>query len=345
MSDALRRELAEIVGDTNVLTRDVDRLAYREDCWPRGLILTRGRQLEAIAPAAIAQPSSEGEVVALVRWARGAQVAIVPFGAGSGVCGGARAEEDAVVIDLKRMQHAQPVSADGLLRAQAGALGMTLERELLRQGYTLGHYPSSLLCSTLGGYLAARSAGQHSSRYGKIEDMVVSARLVSGAGAAFETGPDPLSARPRAMAPSHGHDLTQLVVGSEGTLGVITAATLRVHPRTDWRAYRGFRFHSVDEALDALRALMQAGLRPSVVRLYDTFDTMLAKPRGTSSPSASSPTPGLLSRVTDWLGQGVGRSSLSDEVQERAQQLASTPSSTSSWMVCEIGRASCRERV
>ena len=147
-----------------------------------------------------------------------------------------------------------------------GVIGEVLERRLNAQGYTLGHFPSSIYMSTLGGWLAARSAGQLSSQYGKIEDMVLSVPRGARHGRA--------GGRRRAR-PFRGPDLAQLLIGSEGTLCAFTGATLRVHPVPEHRAFRGFEFRTVAGGLEAIRRLFRAGLRPAVVRLYDPFDTAL----------------------------------------------------------------------
>ncbi|MEZ4459257.1 MAG: FAD-binding protein [bacterium] len=282
-SVALTNDLSEIVGRAHVLTSAPDKLAYNNDCWPRGIILTRGKQVRQHLPAAVVQPKGEHEVLGLVQWARQTGTPIVPYGAGSGVCGGALTDGEGIIVDLKRLRRVQVTRAeDMLVRAQAGAIGMTLEQELNRQGFTLGHYPSSLYCSSLGGYLAARSAGQYSSRYGKIEDMVTSMRVVTGTGEVLETAPDPLAPRPRHLVPDCGPDMTQVFVGSEGTLGIITEATLRISANPTIQVYRGFQFSSVEVALEAIRDMMQQGLRPAVVRLYDAFDSLIAKRRAGS---------------------------------------------------------------
>ena len=275
---ALERDLADIVGAPYVLTSGPDRLAYTQDCWPRGIILARGEVVRPNQPAAIVQPKDEREIMALVGWARRTGTALVPFGAGSGVCGGAMATGEQVTVDLKRLDRIVETRADDMtMRVQCGVMGMSLEQELERRGFTLGHYPSSIICSSVGGWLAARGAGQYSSKYGKIEDMVTSMRVITGAGEAIETAADPLATKPRAMVPDCGPDLTQLFVGSEGTLGFITEATLRLKPWPTMRHYRGFQFADVSTALGAMRELMQLGLRPAVVRLYDAFDSLLAR--------------------------------------------------------------------
>ncbi|RAL20395.1 FAD-binding oxidoreductase [Lujinxingia litoralis] len=305
---ALRRDLEAIVGRPWVRTALPDRLAYDNDCWPRGIILTRGRRLGVHQPSAVVQPKDEAEIVELVAWARATGTPIIPFGAGSGVCGGTVAlDEHAIVVDLKRLDallEADPQTL--LMRAQPGLIGMNMERELNARGLTLGHFPSSLYCSSVGGYLAARSAGQCSSLYGKIEDMVVSMRVVDGRARLIDTAASPTHPwlEEGLAAQDHPAQITELMVGSEGTLGLITEATLRLQPRPTRQLYRGFEFPSLKLALDAVREMMQQGLRPAVVRVYDEFDSLISgsrRRRGRSSGlsprgDAHAPSPGALLR-------------------------------------------------
>jgi alkyldihydroxyacetonephosphate synthase len=152
------------------------------------------------------------------------------------------------------------------VEVEAGAMGSTFEDALQAQGFTLGHFPSSIVCSTVGGWLAARSAGQCSSKYGKIEDMVLSMDVVLGTG-------ELVRLHQRANGPS----LCPLFVGSEGTLGVITSCELRLHPKPTRRAFGAFSFPSTQAGWEGMRMLLQAGLRPAVARLYDPFDARMAK--------------------------------------------------------------------
>lgn len=298
LSTAQRADLEAIVGAQWVRTSFPDRLAYQNDCWPRGIILSRGRRLDHHLPSAIVQPADEREVVALVDWAIQTGVPIVPYGAGSGVCGGAVADESSIVVDLKRLDQILEIDPDNAtLRAQPGIIGMDMERALNHAGWTMGHYPSSLYCSSLGGYLAARSAGQYSSRYGKIEDMVLSMRLVTGQAEVLDTAADPL--RPLVdETHSARSDLNQIVVGSEGTLGLITECLMRIEPNPTRRRYRGFQFPRITPALEAIREIKQLGLRPTTVRLYDESDSLVSSSKKGDSNSASKPkAPALISRL------------------------------------------------
>ncbi|MFU8802435.1 MAG: FAD-binding oxidoreductase [Bradymonadaceae bacterium] len=291
-------ELEAIVGKGWVRTSGPDKLAYNNDCWPRGIILTRGRRVYQNLPAAIVQPGTVDEVQAIVNWARRTSTPIIPYGAGSGVCGGTVTDETGVIVDLKRLKAIRETRHEDMTaRVQSGIIGMLLETELQRRGLTMGHYPSSLYCSSLGGYLAARSAGQYSSRFGKIEDMVISMELVTGTGELVETAPNPLSDRPRHLVWDGGPDMTQIFVGSEGTLGLITEATVRVEALPTHQIYRGFQFPNVTLALESMQELMQAGLRPAVMRLYDAFDSLIAGSRSSVTEDESDTPPWLLDRL------------------------------------------------
>jgi alkyldihydroxyacetonephosphate synthase len=192
---------------------------------------------------------------------------LVPFGAGSGVCGGIRPSPESIVVDLKRLDRIRALDREGLMvEAEGGIIGQHLEDRLGRAGLTLGHFPSSIYCSSLGGWLAGRSAGQCSSRYGKIEDMVIGLEAVGAGGELLDTGDGP-----------DGVQLAQLLVGSEGVLAFITAARLRLHPAPAAVRYRGMSFKHLSDAITGMRRLLQSGLRPSVLRLYDPYDSLLAK--------------------------------------------------------------------
>lgn len=264
---ALAEDLGRLTAPDRVSTRLPDRMAYARDLWVRGLIGARTGDMGAHPPEAVVWPTTVAEVQAVVRWAAERGVPIVPFGAGSGVSGGTVPTSGGVVIDLKRMRRLLALDRQALTATfETGIIGEHLEHELARRGYTLGHFPSSIMCSTLGGWLAARSAGQCSSRYGKIEDMVRWVEVVLGTGQVVRTaGPG-----------GQGPDFTQLLVGSEGTLGILTKAEMRIQPLAEARYLRGFSFPDLAAGCEGMRRVMQAGLRPFVMRLYDELDTFIA---------------------------------------------------------------------
>ncbi len=249
---------------------DADRIAYSRDLWPRHHFAVRSGIIAANRPAAIIWPESTEDVAALVRWARGRSIPIVPFGAGSGVCGGILPREDVLIVDMKRMTRWRDFDPSApSLDVEAGHMGVPLETSLERRGFTVGHFPSSILCSTVGGWLAGRSAGQCSGYYGKIEDIVAELECVTGRGEIVT-----LKAR------TNGPNLVPLVIGSEGTLAVISSARLRLHPAPIARGFASWSFRTTEEAWNAMREAFQAGFRPAVMRLYDPFDAMLARKGG-----------------------------------------------------------------
>lgn len=264
----LERELAAIVGERRVSLSETERATYARDMWPRELLRVRAGEPPAHMPHAVVWPETAREVAAIIRLARELRMAIVPYGGGSGVCGGAVPIRGGITIDMKRMDRVLAISRDEMtVDVQAGANGERFERELQSRGYTLGHFPSSIYCSTVGGWLACRAAGQLSTKYGKIEDRVVGLTVVTGRGEIVHTDGLPRAHR--------GPDWTQLLVGSEGTLGIITSARLRVAAQPELVVMRGFQFDDVTAGIEAIRRVMQRGLRPAVVRLYDEVDTFI----------------------------------------------------------------------
>ena len=275
-------ELARALPQIRTSSDAADRVAYARDLWPRHHLAVRAGNVAEHRPAGIVWPASTDEVSAIVKWAYETGTPVVPFGAGSGVCAGVLPDDEMIVIDLKRMDRWRSLKGR-VLDVEAGHMGLPLEEELNRKGLTLGHFPSSILCSTVGGWVAARSAGQCSGRYGKIEDMVLALECVTGTGEIVN-----LHHR------TNGPNLIPLVVGSEGTLAVVTSATLRLHPKPTARAFGAFSFPTTETGWEAMRLLFQAGLRPAVSRLYDPFDAMLARRGAVKKDGADSGgTPGV----------------------------------------------------
>lgn len=243
-----------------------DRIAYARDLWPKATFWA-GYGKVPRPPDAICWPKDAQQLAAVVRFARERKLPLIPYGAGSGVCGGAIALTGGITVDLKRMDRLKSVDRRALtFTAQAGIVGEVLERELSTHGISLGHFPSSIYCSTLGGWLAARGAGQLSTKYGKIEDMCQSLQFVTGTGELMQ-----VRSRPGASS-----DLLQLLIGSEGTLGFITEAEMYAVPAPASRVYRAVRFRTMEAGAEAIRRILRDGLRPAVVRLYDPFDTVIA---------------------------------------------------------------------
>jgi alkyldihydroxyacetonephosphate synthase len=271
--DALR----EIVGKDAVEATAIARAAYARDLWPLGHIAFTASGLELGAPFtppdAVVRPKTTAEVSRILRLANERGFAVVPWGAGSGVCGGTVHVRGGVALDLKGMDRILKIEPRSLLvESQPGVNGQLFEDALNREGFTLGHFPSSIYCSTVGGWLAARGAGQLSTKYGKIEDRVVSMEVVLPTGEVIETVRSPRAAM--------GPDWNQLFVGSEGTLGVITKAVLGIREMPALRRFRAYDFAGVRPALEAMRLILRRGVRPAAVRLYDEIDTLLVGKEG-----------------------------------------------------------------
>jgi alkyldihydroxyacetonephosphate synthase len=265
-NEAIRRDLAKLVGERHVTTSQATAALYGRDCWPRGLL--RERTFERpFHPDLVCWPGSTDEVARVVRYARRHLLPITPFGAGSSVVGGALPLRAGITLDLKRLRRTLAVDLPGRrARVQAGMVGSRLEEALGQQGATAGHFPQSITTSTVGGWIATRGAGQMSSYYGKIEDIVLGVTAVAGTGDVLRAGPE--------RAP--GPDLVQLLTGSEGSLAVITEATLAIQPKPAVSALRAFRLKHLESGVAAMRCILRAGLRPHVIRLYDPLDSVLA---------------------------------------------------------------------
>ena len=245
-----------------------DRLrAYVADTyWPALYAADAGTPIAR--PDVVVRPRSEEDVAAVLRLADAHGVPVVPWGGGSGTQGGALAIEGGIVIDMTSLDAIVEIDEVSLtVTAQAGVNGKRLEAELNARGLMLPHYPASVEWATVGGYIAARGSGVLSTRYGKIEDLLLSLRVATPADGLIET----------VGVPRHavGPELTQLFVGSEGTLGVITRATLQLVPLPETRRFAAVAFPSVDAGIHAIRRALQAGHRPSVVRMYDDVATRL----------------------------------------------------------------------
>jgi alkyldihydroxyacetonephosphate synthase len=255
-----RSELERLLGKQAVSERPVS------DLWPLGLMAARaGVPAE---PVLAARPETADQVAALLAWARGSGTALVPVGGASGVCGAVRVTGEQVALDMAGFDRVLDVDEANLTcHVQAGVRGADLEAELNRRGLTLGHYPSSLPVSTVGGLISTRSSGQESSRYGSIEDMLLGVTALLPDGTRLEPRPGPRSAA--------GPALHQLLAGAEGTLAVIVDAVLKVHRLPEREVGRAFAFERLADGLEGMRRAMQAGLRPLVLRLYDPEDSLL----------------------------------------------------------------------
>jgi alkyldihydroxyacetonephosphate synthase len=251
----------------DISTGDADRVEAGRDWWPLATLWAVDGQVPAL-PAVVCRPAAADEVSAVLDICHRHGVPVTPFAGQSGVCGGSIPVHGGVSLDLTGLAGVVGIDDTSLVvDVRAGTFGPDLEAELRAAGLTLGHWPQSVDLSTVGGWLACRGAGQYSTRYGKIEDMVAGLDVVLADGRLVRTGD-------RAPRSATGPDLTQLFVGSEGTLGVITGARLRVHPAPPTERRATYGFDSFETGLEACRRILRRGATPAVLRLYDGTESV-----------------------------------------------------------------------
>ncbi|HEX5614488.1 MAG TPA: FAD-binding oxidoreductase [Acidimicrobiia bacterium] len=247
-----------------VHTDDATRAESSRDWWPLAMVWALDNQVGTRA-GAVARVSTVDEVRAVVALCNEAHVPVTTAAGRSGVCGASVPVFGGVVLDVTGLAGIVDIDTTSMVvDVRAGTFGDVFEGELRVRDVTCGHWPQSMALSTVGGWLACRGAGQLSTRYGKIEDMVVGLDVVLADGRLVHTG-----GAPRAAV---GPDLTQLFVGSEGTLGVITGARLRLHPAPHATESAAYAFESFEAGLAACRRILQRGGRPAVLRLYDAIE-------------------------------------------------------------------------
>ncbi len=256
-----RQALTELLGAPHVRWDDSALIEHAHDYW----MVSQLRQLHGTLdnrPLCVVRPPALEYVVATLRYANEQRLPVVPFGAGSGVCGGVLPTEQMIVIDMRRMDRILELNETaGTVRVEAGKMGGIFEAELNAAGYSMGHFPQSIDVSTVGGWVATRAAGQYSTRYGNIEDALLALQVVLPNGDVVQTRVGPRSAS--------GPDVRNFFIGAEGTLGIVTELTSRIFPLPESSVGQALKFSSFDAGLDAMRAFMRVGWRPPVVRFYD----------------------------------------------------------------------------
>jgi len=235
------------------------------DWWPLAMIWALDNQVAQRA-SLIVRPHTNDEVAAVLRLCNDARVPVTAAAGRSGVCGASVPLFGGVLLDLTGLAGIVDVDHTSMLvDVKPGTFGDVFEDELRAEhAVTCGHWPQSMALSTVGGWLACRGAGQLSTRYGKIEDIVAGIDVVLADGTSLTTG-----GAPRAAV---GPDLTQLFVGSEGTLGIIVGARLRVHPVPPAEIRAAYAFTSFTDGLETTRRVVQRGATPAVMRLYDAIE-------------------------------------------------------------------------
>ena len=234
---------------------------HSRDWWPLAMSWSLRNEIPARAWA-VCRPRTTDEISRLLALCSERSIPVTVSGGRSGVCGAAVPLSGGIVLDTGALQGVGTVDAvSGIVEVLAGTYGPDLESTARAHGLTVGHFPQSFDISTVGGWIAARGAGQYSTRYGKIDDMVHGLEVVLADGSVVRTGGAP--------AASAGPDLTQIFLGSEGTLGVVTRAWLRAHPLAEVERRAAYVFPTFSDGLEACRRAIRAGATPAVLRLYD----------------------------------------------------------------------------
>lgn len=291
LTSVLRAGLAAVVGADHISAGHRDRLLHAGGKSTPDLLRRRADGPQD-APDAVVFPADHEQVLAVLAYCAEHGVAVVPFGGGTSVVGGldpVRGRFEAVIaVDLRRLDHVtevDPVSATATLGA--GLTGPQAEALLAEHGLSLGHFPQSFEFASIGGFAATRSSGQASAGYGRFDDMIMRLKVATPVGT-LDLG--------RAPASAAGPDLRELFSGSEGTLGILTEVTLRVHPIPATTAYQAWSFPDFATGAEALRSVVQNGAAPTVLRLSDEAETGLNLAR--SGDIGGAPVTGCLAITT-----------------------------------------------
>ena len=277
--------LRDLLAADRVMTDDYERAFHARGKSYHDLLHVRAGRIET-APDAVLYPTSPDEVLAIVQLAARENIAVIPFGGGSSVVGGVTPLtgggcKAAITVDMTLMDQIIDIDETSLVaNVQAGVYGPQLEDALQARGFTLGHYPQSFEFSTLGGWIAPRSAGHQSNKYGKAEHWLVSARVATPRGL-WRTEGFPGSAA--------GPQLRDIVAGSEGVLGIITDAGVKIHRAPEVKDYRGYVFSSFEAGIDATRDMMQSGVATAMIRLSDLSETFFYNALDTGGAGADAP--------------------------------------------------------
>ena len=262
--DALRHALSQLLPSESVVT-DAEGLHPFQADWSWAAVAAQAAGRPQGRPELAVRPL-DAEVAAVIRAAHEHGVPVVPWGGGSGVQGASVPVRGGLILDLTALTAVREINEQAMtVTVEAGLIADRFEEMLNERGLTFPHYPASSWLGTIGGYISTRGSGVMSTRYGTIVDLVLSLEVVLPDGSIVQTLPVPRHAS--------GPDLADLFVGAEGTLGVVTAATVRIKPLPEARAFRALSFPDLASGLDAGRRMMHDGLRPPVMRLYDPSAT------------------------------------------------------------------------
>lgn len=262
----VKTELSEIVGDDNISTEDIDIFAYTKDASLIGHNWIIEGKIAGRADF-ILWPETKKQIVEILKLANREKIPVTPYGEGSGVVGGAIPIRGGIILDMKKFNHIVEINDEDLtVTVESGTNGMNLERFLNAKGYTCGHIPQSLYTSSVGGWIAHRAAGQFSTKYGKIEDIVLGMEIILPNGTIIDFKP--------IVRAATGPQLNKLFIGNEGTLGIVTKTTLKIWPNPEKKALISYAFPTFEDSLEAVRQILREQINPAVIRIYDADETL-----------------------------------------------------------------------
>jgi len=274
-AEKLEQQLAEIVGADNVIPKEIAQQNYAHDqYWYAIAAANAGEPLSR--PDVAVRPKNTKEVAAIVKLANKIDVPITPWGGGSGVQGAANADEGGIVMDLRAMNAIRSIDKKSLICVvEAGKNVKEFEEELNQSELAFTHYPASAEWATIGGCVAARGSGVLSTKYGKIEEHILSVEFVTPTGDIVQT--------PNVPRHAAGPEITQLHVGAEGVFGIVTAVTVKLQFMPKARQFAVFAFDNLKDGIEAGRQIMTTGLKPPVIRLYDVHGASTSLARATET--------------------------------------------------------------
>jgi alkyldihydroxyacetonephosphate synthase len=263
--DKIKFKLGEILGETNFSDNELDLFAYTKDESLIGHNWTLQGKIAGL-PDFITWPGSKEQISQILKLANKEKIPVIPYGEGSGVVGGAIPVRGGIIIDMKKFNKILNINDNDLtVTVEAGINGMNLERFLNAKGYTSGHIPQSLYTSSVGGWIAHKAAGQFSTKYGKIEDIILGMEVILPQGEIINFKP--------IIRNATGPQIGKLFIGNEGTLGIVTQATLKIWPYPEKRILISYAFPTFEDSLEAVRLILREQVNPAVIRIYDKDET------------------------------------------------------------------------
>jgi alkyldihydroxyacetonephosphate synthase len=265
MWDLFHSELTDIVGENHVFTSEADKLAYSSDVfWVPNLWIDRKK--DPLKPDYIVQPGSVDEVKRVMALANREKIPVTPWGGGSGSQGGILPVYGGIMLDMKRLNRIIEIDeVSHTVTVEAGINCTLLELALNEKGLTFPHYAASSNCASVGGFIAHRGSGTLSTKYGKIEDFVLSMEVLLPSGKIIKTLPVPKHAS--------GPGLHELFIGCEGTFAIVTKATLQIYDMPQERRFAAYLFNTLEDGIEAGRRMMSQGIGMNAIRLYDPGST------------------------------------------------------------------------